>query len=389
MLRSLHLRNFKCFDELSLPLAPLTLLTGLNAAGKSTALQTLLLLAQSQRSNSDAPDIRLNGPLVRLGTPGEVLNENGRDKQLGLGVEDDSVRIDWTLVAQDRQQTGSMRIAEIHISKFDDDKTFRGPQSLVRLLPEKDASEAAHRLVRVVGDLIYVSAVRGAALDLFPSPDEANPVHGDVGVQGEYAPWWLDQYLDDEIDEARCNAGDSARTLRRQVNAWASQMFAGAQVNVQRVAKTNLLRLELRTADTEDWRRPSNIGYGLTYAFPLVTAGLIAKKGQVWVVDSPEAHLHPRGQSYMGRFLAQIAAAGVQIVVETHSDHVLNGVRLALRGQVLPANALAVHFFGRRSTEQAQVASPAIDGDGNLSEWPKGFFDQFEHDLARLAGWEE
>ena len=78
-----------------------------------------------------------------------------------------------------------------------------------------------------------------------------------------------------------------------------------------------------------DRMRPTNMGFGVSYALPVITAGLLAPAGSLLVVENPEAHLHPAGQSRVGRFLAHLAASGVQVVAETHSDHVLNGVRLA------------------------------------------------------------
>ena len=194
----------------------------------------------------------------------------------------------------------------------------------------------------------------------------------------------------------RCHPSDKARTLRRQFNAWASDLFPGAQANAQTIEKTSLVRLELRIGDLSDWRRPSNIGYGLTYAFPVIVAGLLAKPKQILIIDSPEAHLHPLGQSRIGCFLSQIAAAGVQVIIETHSDHVLNGVRLAVQNHKIAPDKISVHFFTQpevastkaKSTDSSRVISPLIDSQGNLSEWPNGFFDQSEKDLARLAGWE-
>lgn len=97
------------------------------------------------------------------------------------------------------------------------------------------------------------------------------------------------------------------------------------------------------------------------------------------------------GQSRIGRFLAMLATAGVQVIIETHSDHVLNGVRLAVsRGELSPPHT-AVHFFNSRPrsvADPAHIVSPQIDTKGNLSEWPLGFFDQAERDLAALAGWD-
>ncbi|MBW2737713.1 MAG: DUF3696 domain-containing protein [Deltaproteobacteria bacterium] len=388
MLTQLKLQNFKCFGALSLRIEPLTLLTGFNAAGKSTTLQSLLLLAQTLRSGNRSAELPLNGPLVRLGTPGEVLNAGSGD--VIFSVEDDLVDIKWTMQAEDRTRGIAMRIRQIDIKSTGGTKEFKNSEKLEMLLPE-GVDTAAVKLVERLRETIFLSAVRMGTADVFPSPEELAPVHADVGVQGEFAPWWFQRFLDDDIDESRCNPADSARTLRRQFNAWSNELFPKSQGNAQIIEKTNLLRLELRIGDISDWRRPSNIGYGLTYAFPVIVAGLLAKPGQILIVDSPEAHLHPLGQSQIGRFLAQVANYGVQVIIETHSDHILNGIRLAVRDQKIAPEKVAVHFFNYPDVESvgsAQVVSPLVDLQGNLSEWPDGFFDQSEKDLARLAGWE-
>lgn len=388
MLTQLKLQNFKCFGALSLRLEPLTLLTGFNAAGKSTALQSLLLLAQTLRSGSRSAELPLNGPLARLGTPGEVLN--GVSGDVIFSVEDDLSDIKWAMQAEDRTKGMAMRIRQIGIKSAGGAKEYKNPEKLEMLLPE-GAATVAVKLVERLRETIFLSAVRMGTADVFPSPEEPVPVHANVGVQGEFAPWWFQRFLDDDIDESRCNPADSAITLRRQFNAWSSELFPKSQGNAQIIEKTNLLRLELRIGDTGDWRRPSNIGYGLTYAFPVIVAGLLAKPGQILIIDSPEAHLHPLGQSRIGRFLAQIANHGVQVIIETHSDHILNGIRLAVRDQKILSDKVAIHFFnhpGAESAGSAQVVSPLVDLQGNLSEWPEGFFDQSEKDLAFLAGWQ-
>ncbi|MCK4517426.1 DUF3696 domain-containing protein, partial [Candidatus Babeliales bacterium] len=146
------------------------------------------------------------------------------------------------------------------------------------------------------------------------------------------------------------------------------------------------VRLELRIGDIGDWRRPSNIGYGLTYAFPVIISGLLAKPKQILIIDSPEVHLHPLGQSQMGQFLAKVAAAGVQVIIETHSDHVINGIRLSVKNKDILPEKVAIHFFNHQDTIPRAI-SPLIDSQGNLSEWPEGFCDQSEKDYAQLAGW--
>ncbi|SEH09075.1 AAA family ATPase [Candidatus Venteria ishoeyi] len=385
MIKTIHLENFKCFDALSLPCAPLTLLTGFNGAGKSTTLQTLLLLAQSLRAGGRTPEIPLNGILACLGSPGEILKEQSQTNNLKLGVENDQVKLLWQLQAENRSEGRSMRIQQTMIETAQDNLNFRQDSKMLDLLPESDSvPQVAQLLVNSLREIIFLSATRLGTAEVFPSPEEAKPIQANVGLQGEFAPWWFLQSDLESIDIKRCHPSNSSPIPRTQFNTWANELFPGAQFNVQAIPQTTLNRLELRIGNTE-WRRPTNIGYGLTYAFPILVAGLLAKPGQILIIDSPEAHLHPQGQSYIGRFLAKVAAAGVQVMIETHSDHVLNGVRLALSDNFIAPEQVAVHFFSKHP--DCPVISPQIDKEGNLSEWPEGFFDQAEKDMAHLVGW--
>ena len=89
----------------------------------------------------------------------------------------------------------------------------------------------------------------------------------------------------------------------------------------------------------------------------------------------------------MGNFLADVARAGVQVIIETHSDHILNGIRRAVKSQKLSPEQLALHFFRPRAAGHAQAVSPQIDASGNIDFWPEGFFDQFDKDMNHFAGW--
>ena len=103
----------------------------------------------------------------------------------------------------------------------------------------------------------------------------------------------------------------------------------------------------------------------------------------MFIVENPEAHLHPAGQSEIGRFLVRLAATGVQVVIETHSDHVFNGIRLAVTGEgLLAAKDVAIHFLGPDESEGTEIS---LGNTGALDVWPSGFFDRAEHDLAALS----
>ena len=131
--------------------------------------------------------------------------------------------------------------------------------------------------------------------------------------------------------------------------------------------------------------RATNVGFGISYTLPIIVAVLSSGPGSLLLIENPEAHLHPKGQAKMGELLACAASCGVQVVVETHSDHVLNGMRLATYGGKINPDDIQLHFFQRREEDgQSQVISPRLDRDGRIDQWPDGFFDEWDKSLEAL-----
>ena len=152
---------------------------------------------------------------------------------------------------------------------------------------------------------------------------------------------------------------------------------------LEKISQADQTRLGIKNNNTNFYLRPTNIGFGISYTLPIIVASLMAPKSSILVIENPEAHLHPVGQSEMGKFLARVATTGVQVIVETHSDHFLNGVRLAVKQQVINHKNIRLHFFSQ-SEEGILVDSPVIQENGSINFWPKGFFDQFQKDLLDL-----
>ena len=175
-----------------------------------------------------------------------------------------------------------------------------------------------------------------------------------------------------------------------QTGAWLNDFFPGAEFKIDPVAGANLVVLSIRSHSSTDFHRPQNVGYGLTHILPILAACLGADEGQIIMIDNPEAHLHPSGQAKMGQFLARVAASGIQLIVETHSDHILNGIRRAIRDEILAPAKAAIHFFSLEISKEASkpiVVSPTINAKGQLDKWPTGFFDQFDKDMMALINW--
>jgi predicted ATPase len=166
------------------------------------------------------------------------------------------------------------------------------------------------------------------------------------------------------------------------------ELCPGVNLQASAIEGTDFVRLSYGFGGTAGInatrrRRPTNVGFGLTYALPIVVACLTATRESLILLENPEAHLHPKGQTRMAALISAAAVTGAQLVVETHSDHVLNGVRIAVkRGELQPQDAV-IHFF-RGNGSGVEVISPRVDKDGMLAQWPEGFFDEWENSLDEL-----
>ena len=378
MLTRLDLEHFKCFELLRLPLGELTLLSGSNASGKSSALQALVLLHQTMKDHEWSTRLLLNGSELKLGTVTDVVDKVTGRREFGIGVVDDERVVAWTFEVASRADM-SAQVACVGI----DDAQHRAPEALHFLFPVgsyQKNEDLAGRLRR----LCYLTAERIGPREVYPLEDPSSTQV--VGPQGESAASLLHWGRDEHVLEDLVLPG-TPHTRLRQVEIRMREFFPGCSLEVQQVPQANGVTLGLRTSDATDFHRPIHVGFGITQVLPVVVAALSAQPGDLLLIENPEVHLHPAGQALMGGFLSSVAAAGIQVLLETHSDHVLNGVRRAVKASVIDPADVCLHFFRDRELGGDQVISPAIDADGNLDAWPEGFFDQFDMDMNHFAGW--
>ncbi len=379
MIEQLELRHFKCFERLDLPLGPLTLLSGSNASGKSSALQALVLLHQTMREHEWSTRLMLNGSAIQLGTVLDVVDKVHGRRQLEIGLVEGGSTLRWTFHG-DRDEM-SMAMARVRL----DGVEISEPSALRHLLPP-DQYESASGFAMRLRDLTYITAERVGPREIYGLEDrQAARV---VGPRGEHTLSVLSRIRAEPIREALV-VGDVAPTGLKQVEARMAQFFPGCRLDVQPVPQANAVTLGIRTSDETDFHRPVHVGFGLTQVLPIVVGALAASELDILVIENPEVHLHPAGQAMMGTFLAEVAAGGTQVIVETHSDHVLNGIRRAIKAGTLPAEQALLHFFRPRGGDLDQVVSPALNSLGNIDLWPEGFFDQFDKDMNHFAGWDD
>ena len=385
MLTRIDLRHFKCFERLRLPLCPLTLLSGANASGKSSAMQALVLLHQTMREHEWSSRLMLNGAAMRLGAAADVIDQVHGDRGFGIALESgDGAQFQWEFKGEPDAMSMSVQKARGRTgdgARWDADAT-----SPLRYLLPAPASD--HLLIDRLRGLTYLTAERLGPREHYAFDDpQLTPV---VGSRGEYAVSVLHSGRDIRVLD-RLAIQDVPPTRFRQAEARMARFFPGCVLAIERVPRANAVTLGIRVSGGTDFLRPVHTGFGLTQVLPIVVAALSAAEGDLLLVENPEVHLHPAGQATMGEFMAEVAAAGVQVIIETHSDHVLNGVRRAVKKRMLPGHDVALYFFRPRSGDaadgEAQVYTPSMDADGNIDSWPEGFFDQFDKDMNYFAGW--
>jgi len=391
VINQLTLMNFKAFRQANIPLAPVTLLTGLNSSGKSTVLQSLALLRQSYEAGTLLPieaggaraeeggGFLLDGELVELGTGRDVLHEDPFLSPPGTGSP--TIAIGFTTSAASDG-------AYVWTASYD-------PERDVLPLGFQLGSTELSALPLFSRNFQYLKADRIVPATSYPRSHHHTVTRGFLGARGEHTVNFLrhhseDKYVYHVAPGPLQHPEATTPALIDQVTAWMRELCPGVNLATAGIEGTDSVRLSFGFGstggiDSTRRRRPTNVGFGLTYALPIVVACLTATAESLILLENPEAHLHPRGQARMAALIAAAASTGAQIIVETHSDHVVDGTRLAVKQGRLKAEDALIHFF-RGDGTGVEIVSPVLSPDGMLSEWPEGFFDETDNTLDQLLG---
>jgi predicted ATPase len=353
MIDQLTICGFKRFNTANLSMEPLTVLAGLNGAGKTSVIQAVLLIREANRSQH----VKLRGPFdLELGTAADVVNWQYANN-VEFHVHENGVTFDWVL------QPPSDEARHLVV------------------ISRPDRLPAAFQ--SAPGSFTYLSAERlGPRVRVDASSLPVDEL--EIGVRGEFAAEIIEaRGLRPGFDDRQHPRLRGQSLLKYQIEMWLGEITRPLQINAEHHRGADAYALSFKAPEGE-WVRAPNMGFGVSYALPILVAGLTAAKGGLLIVENPEAHLHPAGQSQMGVFLAWLASKGVQVMVETHSDHVLNGMRRAIGEHAfLRPDKAVVHFFDHATPLTVQELR--FTERGSVSHWPQGFFDQYQIDVAALG----
>lgn len=367
MITSMRLRNYKCFEEQELSICPLTLLSGLNGMGKSSVLQAILLLRQSYLQGTlPTTGVTLNGELLHLGTAQDVLYQDALKDELEIGVRWDSTNEAAFVLEYDRGAD------VLHLAS---------KSMTAGVFSESLFSDSFH----------YLQAERLGPRVASAVSDYTVRHRRQIGPAGQFAAHFLATFGDDRIPiPGLAHTKTESLLLRHQVEAWLGEISPGVRLDITPHPEMDSVNLQYSFVDgavRTGAFRSTGVGFGITYTLPVLLAVLSSQVGGLVLLENPEAHLHPRGQTQLGMLLSKAASMGVQVLTETHSDHVLNGIRVAVHDGLIPPEKVAIHFMQRtvaKSRAQTSVESPRIHPDGRIEKWPDGFFDEWDRNLESL-----
>lgn len=390
MIKKISFSNFKCLEGQSFDLKKLNVFTGYNGRGKSSVMQFLLMLSQSVRGARDIDKLHLNGDWVSLGDFDEILTDDNK-VSLGCCLETDdsqcgTVDLQYKL-GDDDIKVGLVEKCVINgIDYFD---TMGSLGDAASNDTKRQLKPTPQALLNILNNVHFISANRVGPVK-FVEKQEVPETHC-VGVNGEFTINTISTYKNLIAVEMNLDREDRQyHSLKEQVSLWMSYIMDGGDVNIDgdtKVAErksSSVLALEFSSPlkGTSRFFKSYNVGFGYSYILSVVVTALIAKKDSIVIVENPEAHLHPQAQSRMALLLSKLADKGVQVFVETHSEHILNGFRLAAlkEDSAITNEDLSIYFFDNNYHIERLVLEP----NGRIRNWPKGFFDQSQHDLAEI-----
>lgn len=425
MLTHLKLNNFKIWRSTGhMRLAPLTLLFGTNSSGKSSLIQSLLMLRQTVKGQDANLDLNLGnadaGDSVILGQFGDVLCRNGAAtetvKANQIGIEfgwrggEDAESASVFSARYDEGPGGSADLAYLRVGRegqgftvqraahgayrlwaanrrratgqsreFKPQRSFAFSQSAANALGEQAASvvSVGPALLDELSHIIYLGPLRRPAQRDYLWSGRSPGSIGDDG--GRAVDALIASGMARNSNRRRRLPAPSAAKLFDETERWLSAMGLADGLEVRQLGRS--ARYELLVLNNGSATNLKDVGIGVSQVLPVIVAALFAERGHIVIVEEAESHLHPLAQAQLAELFIEMShERGVQFIVESHSEHLLLRLQRRVAERAIPVSSVAMYFVRRELIAQLELLQ--MNAAGDISNWPEDFFGD---DMGEIA----
>lgn len=329
MINNIKIQNYKSISECVLDFLPLTILTGKNSSGKSSVLQAIL---------ASIIHCGLSGRMVDEYAYSRIQNlitfNNIRNKK--LNSDKVNIYINKKLYCIERDKFG------LYSSNFKLEKNF-----------------------------YYLPANRESikSIDYYQKDIK-------FGLYGEF----VSSYFEGNKDKVVNLYGDNEiQTMKYNLGFWIERILDIKFLLITNRLDTMHVTSRFIQDDIGYEFEITNVSTGLIFLIKILIIGLSLKKGDVFVVENPEIHLHPKAISRLVEFFAFLVTNGIQVILETHSDTLINKTRYLIYKKELNADSVVIYYKDNIDSGFEQVlindSGYFANKNGEKRAFPQGFLD--------------
>lgn len=378
MINDISLYQFKNYaEEVTIPFSALNIIYGSNGKGKSTMLQALMLLSQTLRAEDKLQHLRINGEFVSLDRFEDILCSYAEtsEEEIHISLHSGSDYIETIFTKGQLPQRANLKALRVNGMDYVTENASDKTEENGCVDEAVEIGYSIHSISDVAGlqqikSMYYVSADRRGPINGIKRDDNVNP--DCVGVNGEFSIQVLYHHPE----------------LLSQLEDALSTIFKGASIRLPSDSNDDDLKLLLDSSDSSKGYKPTNVGFGYSHVLPIIIQVLLAKPNSIVILENPEAHLHPGAQSRIVDFLIhQMKEKSLQIFIESHSDHIINGARLAVKNQTITPNEVSILFVSRDETDVRGIPSVhqvEILPNGALCDYYDDFMDEWTKQSGAL-----
>ena len=409
MLERLQLKNFKAWKNTGdVSLKPVTMLLGTNSSGKSTLIQSLLLLKQTVQSPDRTVQLNLGGDEVNdffnFGEFENVLKQGASSNQFEIQFsykrigKDERIKNGQFRAKYGQVTSGAVAIQSMELKTSIDEQEFSyraernntGAYDLFvnqkrkslrprrDFVPERSIALSAYAIQTLGKDgpriedlslavrrelegLIYLGPLRRK-----PERDyvwnKSKP--GEIGIDGHKA-------IDVLLASALLRSDERNVTLD-SVSAWLKKMKVADKLEVRQIGRSSRYEVVVHKNDVVANLR--DVGIGVSQVLPVLTVAFFAPEGSTVLLEEPEIHLHPLAQSILAELFVTVSKKRrIQFIVETHSEHLFRRLQTLIAKQTTSTEKCNMYFV-EKGRQAAKLRELTFDPYGRLSNWPEGFF---------------